>query len=126
MNREDAIITLTNTASLLRDGTGYMKPEHEKQFREAYEMAIKALTAQPEQRWIPCSEETGEGFPKEDGRYYVTEQNYGFYLDPDYKKKVAHMSIFKDGDFTDRYYDENHSNITAWCKLPEPYGGEKE
>lgn len=48
MNREDAIITLTNTASLLRDGTRHMKPEHEKQFREAYEMAIKALTAQPE------------------------------------------------------------------------------
>lgn len=48
MNREDAIITLTNTASLLRDGTRYMKPEHEKQFRESYEMAIKALE--------PCEE----------------------------------------------------------------------
>ena len=54
MTREGAIITLTNVASLLRDGTRYMKPEHEKQFREAYEMAIKALE-QPEQRWIPCS-----------------------------------------------------------------------
>ena len=43
MTREEAIIILKNTASLLRDGTRYMKPEHEKQFREAYEMAIEAL-----------------------------------------------------------------------------------
>ena len=43
MTIEKAIITLKNTAFLLRDGTRYMKPEHEKQFREAYEMAIKAL-----------------------------------------------------------------------------------
>ena len=54
MTREEAIIILTNTASLLRDGTKYFKPEHEKQFREAYEMAIKALE-EPEQRWTPCS-----------------------------------------------------------------------
>lgn len=47
MTREEAIIILTNTAFLLRDGTRYMKLEHEKQFREAYEMAIKALE-QPE------------------------------------------------------------------------------
>lgn len=92
---------------------------------KAFDMAIKALE-QPEQRWIPCSEETGEGFPKEDGRYYVTEQNYGFYLDADHKEKVAHVSIFKSGDFTTRFYDENNSNITAWFKLPEPYEGEKE
>lgn len=47
MTREEAIIILTNMAFLLRDGTRYMKLEHEKQFREAYEMAIKALE-QPE------------------------------------------------------------------------------
>ena len=50
MTKEGAIIILTNTASFLRDGTRYFKPEHEKQFREAYEMAIKALE-ELEQRW---------------------------------------------------------------------------
>ena len=61
MTREEAIIILTNTASLLRDGTRYMKPEHEKQFREAYEIAIKALE-QPEQEWIPCSDRLSEKY----------------------------------------------------------------
>ena len=83
---------------------------------------LKALpSAQPEQRWIPCSEETGDGYPEEDGFYYVTEQNYGFYLDADCKQRVTHTSHFKNGDFTDRFYTENHSNITAWMPLPEPY-----
>lgn len=63
MNREEAIITLTNTASLLRDGTRYMKPEHERQFREAYEMAIKAL--QPEQLQDKC-----------EGCYYKDRMGY--------------------------------------------------
>ena len=81
---------------------------------------------QPEQRWIPCSEETGDGYPEEDGYYYVTEQNYGFYLDADCKQRVAHTSHFKNGDFTDRFYTENNSNITAWMPLPEPYEGRKD
>ena len=76
--------------------------------------------------WIPCSEETGDGYPEEDGFYYVTEQNYGFYLDADYKQRVTHTSHFKNGDFTDRFYDENYSNIIAWMPLPEPYKAESE
>lgn len=71
--------------------------------------------------WTPCSEETGDGYPEEDGLYYVTEQNYGFYLDADYKQRVTHTSHFKNGDFTDRFYAENNSNITAWMTLPDPY-----
>lgn len=74
--------------------------------------------------WIPCSEFTGEGYPDESGVYYVTEQNFGFYLDSDKKRTVAHMSHFNGGDFIDRIFTENFSNITAWCKLPEPYKGE--
>lgn len=76
---------------------------------------------EPEQWWIPCSEETGDGYPEEDGLYYVTEQNYGFYLDAECKQRVTHISHFKNGDFTDRFYTENNSNITAWMPLPEPY-----
>ena len=79
-------------------------------------------TIQPVQRWIPCSEITADGYPIEDGTYYVTEQNYGFYLDADNKQIVAHISRFKSRDFVDRFYDSNHSNITAWMPLlPEPY-----
>ena len=43
MKKEEVVATLINSASLLHDGTRFMKIEHEKQFREAYEMAIDAL-----------------------------------------------------------------------------------
>lgn len=36
--------TLKNCASMLADGIKYMKEEHKKQFREAYEKAIEALS----------------------------------------------------------------------------------
>ena len=91
----------------------------------AVDAVITLPSAQQEQRWIPCSEETGEGYPKEDGLYYVTEQNYGFDLDADHKQRLTHTSHFRNGDFTDRFYAENNSNITAWMPLPEPYGGKE-
>ena len=84
--------------------------------------AVQKLEQLPSaQQWIPCSEVTGEGYPKEDGFYYVTERNYGFYLDADSKQNVAHTSHFFNGDFTDRFYDKNHSNIVAWMPLQDPY-----
>lgn len=43
MTNEEAIIVLENCAFMLKDGTRFMKPEHEAQFREAYGMGIKAL-----------------------------------------------------------------------------------
>ncbi len=85
--------------------------------------AIKSLPSP--QQWIPCSEVTGEGYPKEDGFYYVTERNYGFYLDADSKQNVTHTSHFFNGEFTYRFYDENHSNIVAWMPLPKPYEAER-
>ena len=51
MTREKSVIVLQNCASMLHDGTRFMKPEHVQEFREAYEMAIKALK-QPE----PCED----------------------------------------------------------------------
>ena len=78
-------------------------------------------TINPQPQWIPCNEITGEGFPKEDGNYYITEQNYGYYLESDEKQCVAHLSPFRRGDFTNRFYDANYSNIVAWMSLPEPY-----
>ena len=112
-----------------------LKPLNDSWYRENHELVtvgyvertLLALpSAQPEWRWIPCSEETGDEYPEEDGFYYVTEQNYGFYLDADCKQRVTHTSHFKNGDFTDRFYTENNSNITAWMPLPEPWEGEQD
>ena len=44
LSREEAKQVLINVASLLKDGTKFMKAEHEQQFRKAYEMAIEALS----------------------------------------------------------------------------------
>ena len=74
-------------------------------------------TVELEPHWIPVSER----LPEEDGFYYVTEQNYGCHLDADVKQRVAHTSHFRDGDFIDRLYTENYSNVVAYIKLPEPY-----
>lgn len=44
MTDEEYVITLKNCVSMLADGIKYMKEEHQKQFKEAYEKAIKALS----------------------------------------------------------------------------------
>ena len=49
MTREEAAIVLRNLASGLHDGTRFLKPEHEHQFRHAYDIAIAALK-QPERK----------------------------------------------------------------------------
>lgn len=54
MTNEEAIIVLENCAFMLKDGTRFMKPEHEAQFREAYGMGIKALERKNvNAEWIP-------------------------------------------------------------------------
>lgn len=114
MTREEAIITLKNTAALLRDGTQYIKPEHEKQFREAYEMAIKALE-QPEQRWNPCSERLPDMARRVllsgHGQVMVgVLHSFGKYsLEP---TGISHV------------YPKD--DIEAWMPLPEPYRKEGE
>lgn len=109
--------------NLLDNLLGMVDDSQENDYDTALKMGIEALKAcaQSVQRWIPCSEITADGYPNEDGIYYVTEQNYGFHLDADFKRIVAHISRFKNGNFVDRFYDSNHSNITAWMPLPEPY-----
>lgn len=43
MNNKDAAIVLKNLAFMLEDGTKYMNELTKRNFREAYELAIKAL-----------------------------------------------------------------------------------
>lgn len=82
--------------------------------------AIEQLpSAQPEQRWIPCSER----LPEENGQYLITV-------------KYVHVDDYEDiysehGEWADGKWDMfifGHcgkvENITAWMPLPEPYKGE--
>lgn len=111
MTREGAIIILTNTASFLRDGTRYFKPEHEKQFRKAYEMAIKALE-QAEPQWIPVTER----LPKVSGNCLVSEHSP--------LGEFTCTRYWNQGDRRGYWSGDGYSTVTAWMPLPEPFQGE--
>ncbi len=81
--------------------------------------------------WIPCS----KGLPKEDGRYYVTENlgrpcvnvlrfttdlhEFDEYDFPDEKKVPGFLHYDSEWGYTHADY------VTAWMPLPvEPYTGE--
>ena len=85
---------------------------------------IKKLpSAQPEQRWIPCSER----LPSENGDYLVTLENgvvkilgYSTTQRTTYPKGFYYI---KDG-FSWR---QMQNPVVAWMPLPEPYkGGEQD
>lgn len=61
-------------------------------------------SAQPEQQWIPCSDEN----PKADGRYLITG-----------KMGTVYSLDFEDG----RWY--GGIKPVAWMPLPEPYREER-
>lgn len=64
--------------------------------------ALCRPSAQPEQRWTPCSRE----LPKKDGNYLVTTHN----------GQIARYIFI--GGFSDEYW---RKCATAWMPLPEPY-----
>lgn len=61
--------------------------------------------AQPEQRWIPCSQR----LPTKPGRYLATTEDLG-------SKSKVETALFDGDDFWE--------NVRAWMPLPEPYKGE--
>ena len=69
-------------------------------------------SAQPEQRWIPCSEK----LPDKDGLYLVTDDSGGV--------KETHESWFI--ECYDGTLSWDLANVTAWMPLPEPYQSEAE
>lgn len=111
MTNEKAHNILENYAFYLKDGTKYMKPEQEQQFRQAYEMAIAALEAQKVGKWIPVE----NGLPKPGEMVLVS-----------CLAKNGRSSVNR------AYMDENcfwhgsgsMSGVVAWQKLPEPYSEE--
>jgi len=66
-------------------------------------------SAQPEQRWIPCSER----LPEKDGRYQVTRYDY-----------VANTEFIDILWYEENLWWNRHSTgdyaVTAWMPLPEP------
>jgi len=77
--------------------------------REAEEIE-RVPPAQPEQRWIPCSER----LPKKDGRYQVTRYDYVTnteFIDILWYEKNLWWNGHSMGDYA----------VTAWMPLPEPY-----
>ena len=73
---------------------------------ERLEKALKEIpAAQPEPRWIPCSER----LPEANGNYLVTG-----------RQGAVNKRKFEDG----RWY--GNWAVTAWMPLPKPYGGDEE
>ena len=77
------------------------------------EKALKALpSAQPEQRWIPCSER----LPKGKGRYLVWYTLGGAYMG-------IRTALCYPGDWIEWHIDgiPEIGRVLAWMPLPEPY-----
>ena len=76
---------------------------------------LKGLpSAQPKQKWIPCSER----LPEKDGRYQVTRYDY-----------VANTEFIDILWYEENLWWNRHSTgdyaVTAWMPLPEPYQGKE-
>lgn len=122
MNRKEAIKRLeyVKDNALIQKTNGiseYWQMEIDKTI-DALDTAIEALKAQD---WIPCSER----FPEKRGIYFVTEQNFGGREEADMHEVVSHSSYYYGNDkWSDRFYSDDVSNITAWMPLPPDYEGE--
>lgn len=86
----------------------------DKKLTEAFDMAIKALTAQ---QWIPCSERLPE-HPENDDYYLVTIQCEHYDGWDDYVTGFA--------EWTKHGWDElscyiGQIKVVAWMPLPEPW-----
>lgn len=101
--------------------------EHQAWYKadDIYKAIESVPSAQPEPRWIPCSER----LPEEDGLYLVTSrekataEEFGFDLDD---VKVRKMRFNEDGWRIPKHIPEwingvVHTTVLAWMPLPEPY-----
>ena len=79
---------------------------------EAVEIAIQALSAQPEPRWIPVSDR----LPEKSGQYYVSGGD---------KVWICEFLIIPNfiGGWCN---DASNPVVQAWMPLPEPYKEDKD
>lgn len=85
------------------------------QLEKAYQLgyAEGKKDAQPEQRWIPCSEK----LPEDDVEVLVTDDSGGVqWLD------IDRILSYEDGSGRSWIYSQNP---TAWMPLPKPYRAER-
>lgn len=123
INRQAAIDAMYGLLDAIKDCGEYAENPHIDIIIETLE---ELPAAQPEQRWIPCSEE----LPEED--YWLGGSGRQF------SKDVLVTIVNHDDD--DIWVDvtqtvdgewalelQQHCEIIAWCPLPKPYreGGEK-
>lgn len=132
IRRSEAIDVIENTDWYRQDANNEMvlgaNPDMHQAWYKA-EDVYKALesvpSAQPEPRWIPCSER----LPEEDGLYLVTSrekataEEFGFDLDD---VEVRKMRFNEDGWRIPKHIPEwingvVHTTVLAWMPLPEPY-----
>lgn len=117
MTNQTAVTILKNLEQSLDD---YCELNDEG--KVAFRMAIAALelfgnfeqlpSAQPEQRWIPCSERLPEG-----GRVVLVTEKGGF---------IRHCEYANYCDFQEFQTVEEGltvHDVIAWMPLPEPYKG---
>lgn len=102
-------------------GMGTVKWSEDVIYFAAAERVLTDLpSAQPEQRWIPCSKR----LPEAGVRYQVTFES-GEVGYADFRNKI----FLSDGSAkenvweTERYYEDD-GEVIAWMPLPEPYKGE--
>ena len=109
MTREEAIAQLKMNRDLCNFNpmTGEEEPMNEdcRKSAEAFDMAIKALEQQSEQRWIPCS----EWLPEEMGTY-MTTIDYG-----EHGLATGQRYYYGSG------LQWNDECVIAWMPLPTPY-----
>ena len=87
----------------------------EDKWRDAIDMAIKALS---EQQWIPCSEK----LPESTNTVIVSVRDESGYTSFDYTSH-GWMTTDKEYWIVD---DEINNYVVAWMPLPEPYREEGE
>ena len=78
-------------------------------------------SAQPEQRWITCSER----LPEEDGQYLITVKYK--HVNDSYEDVYAEHGEWYDGRWDMFCFGHcgEVEDIIAWMPLPEPYKGEE-
>ena len=111
ISRQAAIDALGERPMVWTDDDQYMLGERSQYDRDR--LAIGTLPpAQPEQRWIPCSERLPKPIaPSQRREWFITSNQYGGVTLTCYEFEA---SPFKEGWQTDM-------TILAWMPLPEPY-----